>query len=173
MNKITLKLSGIFVSLFLFTGMAQSDSIDGKRILKSATDSAIDGAVDGAVKGGFSELERQLIGDYFNKNRYQANKDGGGKKSKKNKGKGKGKGKQKSMPPGLAKRDKLPPGLQKQLERNGTLPPGLAKRNLPGNLASQLPPVDENLERVIADTSVLLVDKATGVIKDIIKDIVR
>lgn len=172
MNKSTLKLSGLFISLFLFTGTAQSGSIDGKRILRSVTDSAIDGAVDGAVKGGFSELERQLIGDYFNKNRYYSNEDDGGKKHKK-KGKGKGKGKNKGMPPGLAKRDKLPPGLQKQLERNGTLPPGLAKRDLPSNLTSQLPPVEDSLERVITDTSILLVDKATGVIKDIIKDIVH
>lgn len=171
MNKITLNLFGLLLSLFLLTGTAQSDSIDGKRILRSATDSAIDSAVDGAIKGGFSELERQLIGDYFNKHRYYADEDSGGKKSKKHKGKGKGK--QKGMPPGLAKRGKLPPGLQKQLQRNGTLPPGLAKRDLPGNLNAQLSSVDEGLERVITNTSVLLVDKATGVIKDIIKDIVR
>lgn len=167
MNKITLNLFGLLLSLFLLTGTALSDSIDGKRILRSATDSAI----DGAIKGGFSELERQLIGDYFNKHRYYADEDSGGGKSKKHKGKGKGK--QKGMPPGLAKRGKLPPGLQKQLQRNGTLPPGLAKRDLPGNLNTQLPSVDEGLERVITNTSVLLVDKATGVIKDIIKDIVR
>ena len=171
MNKFIYILS-VSIFFFLSAGTAQSESIDGKRILQSATDSAIDGAVEGAVQGGFSELERQLIGDYYSKRRGYDNDDyDGGKKSKKHKGKGKGKSK--GLPPGLAKRDRLPPGLEKQLARNGTLPPGLAKRDLPSDLNSKLPATDKGLERVIADTSVILVDKATGVIKDIIKDVVH
>jgi len=77
------------------------------------------------------------------------------------------------MPPGLAKRGSLPPGLQKQLERNGTLPPGLAKRDLPDDLKSKLPPVPEGLERVIADESVVLIEKATGKILDVIQGVLK
>ena len=136
--------------------------MDGGRII----DSAIYGAVDGA----FTETERQLISEYFNKHRSSTDTDqnNDGKNKKKHKGK-----KQKGMPPGLAKKKQLPPGLQKQLDKNGTLPPGLAKRSLPSDLESRLPPVENGMERVITDTHVMLVDKASGIIRDIIKDIVQ
>jgi len=62
--------------------------------------------------------------------------------------------------------------LAKQLERNGSLPPGLAKRNLPTDLESELPDVAENLERTIVENAIVLVEKATGRIVDIIKDVV-
>ena len=129
----------------------------------------LDSAIYGAVDGTFSETERQLINRYFDTHQGSSYEQDGGKKKKKSK---KNK-KQKGMPPGLAKKDKLPPGLQKQLDKNGTLPPGLAKRSLPSDLDSRLPPVPEGMERVIADAHVMLVDKASGVIKDIIKDIVK
>src|SRR3972149_345043 len=61
----------------------------------------------------FTEIEKRLIRDYYNK---QSGAEAG-----------KDKGKSKQMPPGLAKRDELPPGLQMQIVKNGTLPPGLAK----------------------------------------------
>jgi len=93
-------------------------------------------------------------------------------KSKKGKGNGKNKDKNKKMPPGLAKRNSLPPGLQKQLDRNGTLPPGLAKRGLPSELEAQLPPPVEGTERVIAGNDVVLVEQATGIILDILKDVI-
>ncbi len=97
------------------------------------------------------------------------------KKSKKDKGKkdkGKGKNKNKKMPAGLAKRKSLPPGLQKQLDKNGRLPPGLAKRDLPGDLNTQLPPEQTGTERVIAGNDVVLVDQATGIILDVLRDVV-
>ena len=75
------------------------------------------------------------------------------------------------MPPGLAKRDSLPPGLQKQLEKNGTLPPGLAKRDLPDDLEKKLPSIPDTLERVIAGESVVLLEKATGKILDVIEGV--
>ena len=104
--------------------------------------------------------------------------DDGGKKKKKSKkakkkDKGKGKGKDKKMPPGLAKKDKLPPGLQRQLENNGRLPPGLAKRDLPTELEAQLPPLQEGTERLIVDNDVVLIHQATGVVLDVLRDIVR
>lgn len=96
-------------------------------------------------------------------------------KNKKNKDKGhkKDKGKSKGMPPGLAKRDSLPPGLQKQLDKNGRLPPGLAKRDLPSDLASKLPERTADQDVVVVENDVVLMDKATGVILDVLKDVVR
>jgi hypothetical protein len=77
------------------------------------------------------------------------------------------------MPPGLAKKDKLPPGLQRQLENNGRLPPGLAKRDLPTELEAQPPPLQEGTERLIVDNDVVLIHQATGVVLDMLRDIVR
>ncbi|MCW8915170.1 MAG: hypothetical protein OQK24_04860 [Magnetovibrio sp.] len=104
----------------------------------------------------------------------KAKKDKGSKgKGKKDKAdKGKGKGKSKGLPPGLAKRDSLPPGLQKQLDKNGRLPKGLAKRDLPADLSAKLPARDQSQEVTVVEDDVVLVDKATGVILDVIKDVV-
>ncbi|MGB0683354.1 MAG: hypothetical protein ACPGOV_11625 [Magnetovibrionaceae bacterium] len=84
---------------------------------------------------------------------------------------GKGKGKNKGMPPGLAKKGKLPPGLQKQLERGGSLPPGLAKRSLPDGLEADLGEPAVGTERAIVDNDVVLIEKGTGVILDVIRDV--
>lgn len=93
-------------------------------------------------------------------------------KDKKGKGKGNGKDKSKQMPPGLAKRDQLPPGLAKQLAEKGRLPPGIAKRDLPADLAAKLPARPDDQEVTIVDGDVVLVDKATGIILDVIRDVV-
>lgn len=119
--------------------------------------------IDKAIEGGFSELEKQIIKKYFKKTNSETNVSDD-KNKKKNK--------QKDLPPGLAKKEKLPPGLAKQLERNGILPPGLAKRDLPADLNAELPDLVEGLERAIVDNAVVLVEKATGRIVDILKDIV-
>ncbi len=141
----------------------------------------------------FKEAERRAIEIFFGKQAAKASKaddDEGektvGKKKKrkkakmkkgqgqgKGKSKGKSKGRGKGMPPGLAKRDSLPPGLQKQLQKNGTLPPGLAKRDLPADLESKLPKVPAGLERVIAGDDVVLLEKATGKILDVIQGVLK
>ncbi|MES9855620.1 MAG: hypothetical protein ABW166_03325 [Sedimenticola sp.] len=114
-----------------------------------------------------SEFERQLIRDYFHSNPDTSNKP----YAKKKRGKGKVKGKKsKGLPPGLAKRKKLPPGLAKQLERNGHLPPGLDKRDLPNNLERMLPAPSSGQQRVVVDRDVLLIEEASGLILDILKD---
>jgi hypothetical protein len=76
------------------------------------------------------------------------------------------------LPPGLAKKESLPPGLAKQLEKNGTLPPGLAKRSLPEGLEKKLPPTSKGQERIIVGGDVVLLEKATGKILDIVRDVV-
>lgn len=119
-------------------------------------------SVEKAIDAGFSELERQIIEKYFGK--IENDRDDA-KKSKDKKKKG--------SPPGLAKKDELPPGLAMQLQKNGTLPPGLAKRELPGDLQKRLPPVPEGYERqIIEDAAIVLIDKTTRKIVDVITDVV-
>jgi hypothetical protein len=81
----------------------------------------------------------------------------------------------KGLPPGLAKRGgKLPPGLQKHLEKNGQLPPGLQKRlePLPPALDRRLPSLPEYWERVIVERNVILLDRRTNRILDIIENVI-
>ena len=81
-----------------------------------------------------------------------------------------------SLPPGLAKRNgNLPPGLEKHLERDGTLPPGLQKRftPLPYSLERELPPLPRDCDctRGIVGFDVLILNRRTGRILDVISDI--
>jgi hypothetical protein len=80
----------------------------------------------------------------------------------------------KGLPPGLAKKGKLPPGLQKQLDKNGKLPPGLQKRlePLPRDLEARLPGLPEYWERVILQEHVVLIDRRTQRILDIIENVI-
>ncbi len=132
-------------------------------IPSSADDDMAKAVIDKAIEGGFTELEKQIIDKYFKKINTETNS---------NETQNKKKNKKKGLPPGLAKKEKLPQGLAKQLEKNGTLPPGLAKRDLPADLESELPDPVEGLERAIVDNTVVLVEKATGRIIDILKDVV-
>jgi hypothetical protein len=70
--------------------------------------------------------------------------------------------------PGSAK--PLPPGIAKKIARGGTLPPGIAKRYLPQNLLVQLPP-RPGYQWVVVDNDVVLVVAATGLIADILADV--
>ena len=102
----------------------------------------------------FSAEERRIIEDYYHQ----------GKKAKK-----------KGLPPGLAKRGgNLPPGLQKKLDRDGKLPPGLQKRlePLPVDLDRRLPRLPEYYERVIFERDIILIDRRTNRILDIIEDVI-
>lgn len=98
----------------------------------------------------FSEIERRIIHDYFG---LPGDYHGG---------------KAKGLPPGLAKRDQLPPGLAKR----DRLPPGLAKRDLPSGLHSRLGPARHGTRRYIVGNDVLLIEAATGIVLDIIYDVV-
>lgn len=114
----------------------------------------------------FSEIEKRIIERYFGKDEDET--------EGKNDDKGvtlKGKGKSKGLPPGLAKRANLPPGLARHVQLHGSLPPGLQKRNLPDDLLAQLPKLPVGYERVIIDEDVVLIEKATGLILDVIEDV--
>jgi hypothetical protein len=80
------------------------------------------------------------------------------------------------LPPGLAKRNgKLPPGLQKHLEKNGTLPPGLQKKiePFPVELERRLPRLPSGYSRVSIGVDVLILDRRTQRVVDIIYDVLR
>ncbi|MGH6933978.1 MAG: hypothetical protein ACREEE_16295 [Dongiaceae bacterium] len=106
-----------------------------------------------------TQIERRVIGDYYQRNydAWVAEEGQGSKKNKKNKN---------GLPPGLAKREQLPPGLEKQLTRNGHLPPGLEARNLPDDLLYQLRRRPTGYRFGIVDNKVLLIESATNLILD-------
>lgn len=71
----------------------------------------------------------------------------------------------KGLPPGLAKRNgALPPGLAKR----ETLPPGLATHPLPVELERQLTPLSAVYVRVRVGHDVVLMDRKTRVVFDVI-----
>jgi Ni/Co efflux regulator RcnB len=74
------------------------------------------------------------------------------------------------LPPGLAKRDRLPPGLEKQLRVRGTLPPGLRKKMepCPEEVERRLPPPPPGCEHTIIGGHVVLVNRSSYVVLDII-----
>lgn len=126
----------------------------------------------------FKEVERRAIEEYYKrvpgakdesdddtKDESEAKKDKG-KKDKKAKGKVRGNG----LPPGLAKRDQLPPGLAK---RGNRLPPGLMKSDLPPDLEKELPELPKEVERVVVDDDVLLVQRGTDLILDVLEGVIR
>jgi len=80
-----------------------------------------------------------------------------------------------NLPPGLAKRGgNLPPGLEKQLERNGKLPPGLQKRLVPfpEELERRLPALPPNYTRGFIGASVVIYDRRTALVVDIVHDVI-
>jgi len=93
-----------------------------------------------AVELHFSDRDRVLIEEHYR-----------AKKSKK-------------VPPGLAKREQLPPGLAKR----DTLPPGLQGRLLPRELESRLAVLPAAYVRVIIGRDVVLMNRDTRVVLDIL-----
>jgi hypothetical protein len=80
------------------------------------------------------------------------------------------------LPPGLAKKNgNLPPGLEKQLERNGTLPPGLQKKlqPCPVELTRQLPPLPPDYQRSVIGASIVIFNRRTNIVVDVMHDVVR
>ena len=125
----------------------------------------------------FSELEKQIMEEFFGNRggreiramgEHEDRRKSTFKKAKKRKNKGNKRG----LPPGLAKQRRLPPGLARQLERKGTLPPGLAKRDLPRRLDASLPEVWPGTERKIVGNDVVLLEKGTELVLDVLRGVV-
>jgi len=82
----------------------------------------------------------------------------------------------KGLPPGLAKKGgNLPPGLEKQLQRNGTLPPGLEKKMepCPVEITRQLPPLPPDYQRSVIGASIVIFNRKTNIVVDVMADVVR
>jgi len=77
---------------------------------------------------------------------------------------------QSNLPPGLAKKDRLPPGLEKQLVRRGSLPPGLQKRlqPCPEDLERRLPPPPPDCAHVLIGGHLVLLNRRTNIVVDIL-----
>lgn len=94
------------------------------------------------VDVSFNDHDRQIIREYYQ-----------------------GRGKRKKTPPGLAKRgDKLPPGLAKR----DVLPPGLQGRALPAALETRLTRLSDPFVRVRMGADIVLLDRKTRIILDVI-----
>jgi hypothetical protein len=94
-----------------------------------------------SVSIGFNDYERALLSNYFKTGK-----------------------KQKHVPPGLAKKNALPPGLAKR----DRLPPGLQGRSLPDDLEHRLRRLPENYIRLKVGADVILMDKNTRVVFDVV-----
>lgn len=66
----------------------------------------------------------------------------------------------------------LPPGIARNLARGKPLPPGIAKRYAPAGLLRQIAP-RPGYEILVAGASILLVHAATGIVHDILSDVIR
>ncbi len=77
------------------------------------------------------------------------------------------------LPPGLAKRERLPAGLERQLQNNGTLPPGLEKRVhlFPLDLERLLPELPKGVVRVVIGVDIVLLNKTSNTILDIVRKV--
>ena len=112
-----------------------------------------------AQSGGFSQEERRIIYDVLD----AVDRNIGDDENRGKGGKSKGNGKDK---------DGLPPGIAMKLERGGTLPPGIAKRDLPADLRSRLPYRSDAIRQIVG-SDVVLIEKGTDIILDVIRDVVR
>jgi len=90
----------------------------------------------------FNNYDRRLIHDYYNSHR-------------------------KRLPPGLAKKGKLPPGLAKRQR----LPRGLTGHHLPSDLLRRLSPIPDGYIRLRVGTDVVIMNRKTRVIFDVISGI--
>ena len=66
----------------------------------------------------------------------------------------------------------LPPGIAKNVARGKPIPPGIAKRGVPNGLSGQLS-IPSGYELQTVGTDVVLIQAATRIIADILKDVLR
>ncbi len=138
----------------------------------------------GQVSGTrITDVERNIIQRYFDTrprstegtmtrsdmqqgDRTQARSTEGRSGTSKDKGKGKGQAQDRGE-------KEMPRGISKKLERGGTLPPGIKKTRMPADLARELPRRPANQELTIVEDNVVLLEKTTGRILDIVRRTMR
>jgi hypothetical protein len=132
-------------------------------------------SMKGDVHISFGADEQRAIKDYYGREIIEKARERSERDDGPGKGKGHGKGRQgKGLPPGLAKQNKLPPGIAKQLERGAILPSDLQRemRPLPRELEIRLKPLSSpNQVRVTVGTDILIMDKETRKILDVMRDV--
>lgn len=116
---------------------------------------AMSGAVAQDTGATFTAEERQVIEEYVLRQQDVAAETPGPQHPKK------------ALPAGK----RLPPGIAKNLQRGKPLPPGIAKRDLPGDLSARLPE-HRGYQRVLVDGRVVLIEAATGIVRDMLEDVV-
>lgn len=67
----------------------------------------------------------------------------------------------------------LPPGIAKNLARGKPLPPGIAKKQAPAALVQQVPACRNGWECILVGVDLLILDAAHGVVRDIVRNVVR
>jgi hypothetical protein len=140
----------VLATLAVPAALAQGNSQGHGKANNKHSDDAVQDS-HGTSSGIFSRRDREIITEYF-------------------------RGGYSNLPPGLAKRNgDLPPGLQKHLAKNGTLPPGLQKRltPFPQDLERRLPRLPDIYRRGSIGSSVVIIDRRTQRILDVIDAIIR
>lgn len=124
------------------TGAGKHKSNDKSKGMKSNSDDQ--DAAPAVDKDGLDEATRDTVAAYFKEN------------------------------PGQTQA--LPPGIARNVARGKPLPPGIAKRGLPTDLDTELSDAGSDLgdllEGVIVGDDVVIIDKATDIVVDILKDVV-
>lgn len=111
----------------------------------SGSDVGTAAAVGAAAGILLSSQERSILHDIF----------GGGRKVK-----------------GFKKPKPIPPGIRKKIARGGTIPPGIAMTRLPDSTLSRLPR-RQNQDYVAIGSDIVLIDRSTRVIVDVVEEILR
>lgn len=107
------------------------------------SEEVIEGVTAGVLGSVLNDDERRIIRDYFGEH-----------------------------PKAAGKVKELPPGIRKKIARGGAMPPGIAKQALPDGLHRRLPPRD-GYDYEIVGSDVVLVESATRVIVDVLRDVLR
>jgi hypothetical protein len=160
-----MRLVRIIIAVVMLSGLLVAASPE---ITKAASDQVIADVV-------FKEVERRVIGDYFDRNYRRQSADDGHKtgKKKKDKDKHKSKGKSKGIPPGLQGRKDLPPGIRKQIARGQRVPDGVNIYRLPSDLVSRLPRRSKDVERRVVGDDIVLIERGTNLVLDILENVLR
>ncbi|WP_448190599.1 anti-virulence regulator CigR family protein [Azospirillum sp. sgz301742] len=67
----------------------------------------------------------------------------------------------------------LPPGIAKNVARGKPLPPGIAKKQAPPALVQQVAACRNGLECIVLGADMLILDAVHGVVRDIVRNVVR